>query len=176
MSLSIKSMVLAVGIFLFFMTTLLPANSHALDDHSQRVLDALKPLPPVGTVLSEQSKDVGGGFRLVRQAIVLGPAAEGSISEGVGHFIFLFYGDEKLSQTDMYSVSPSGEYALFQDGPTGKVILVKPKNKSVKPVVPEFRGLVSDFAWDEKKNEAVIKFEKSEKTSGEGLIQRVNLQ
>ena len=67
-------------------------------------------------VLSEANKDIGFGYLEVSRSQKNPPGHW----EGIGHFTFFYYKDKALSQTDTYSISPSGEYALFQDGPSGK--------------------------------------------------------
>ena len=106
-------------------------------------------------VLSESSKDVGFGFREVLRSQTNPPGHW----EGVGHFAFFYYKDKELSQFDSYSISPSGQYALFQDGPSGKVMLFKPSTGQVIEVTSKFIALVSGFKWDEPKKSATVLFD-----------------
>lgn len=68
-------------------------------------------------VISERSKDLGFGFRAVKQQEKI-PKGHW---EGIGHFSFLYFKDHKISQTSDYLISSDGKFAIFTDGPTGNV-------------------------------------------------------
>ena len=102
---------------------------------------------------TESSKDVGFGFREVLRNEVMPPSA----FEAVGHFRFLYYRDQQLSQFDTYSISPSGRYAAFQDGPSGDIVLFVAKSRS-RRVVRKYPGaLVERYTWE--KGERTIVFD-----------------
>ncbi len=106
-------------------------------------------------VLSESNKEVGFGFRIVYRSQTNPPGS----FEAIGHFAFLYYKDIELSQTDVYSIAPSGNYALYQDGPTGAIILFRPVSRQ-KQAVGAFSGsLAAKFAWAEETGKATITFE-----------------
>jgi hypothetical protein len=101
----------------------------------------------------ESSKDVGFGFRIVIRS---GPEVPNAWEKG--HFGFLFYKDLQLGQYGSYSIAPSGKYALFQDGPTGAVILFA-STTAKRRVVAKFRGsLVEQYLWHERQHDATIVF------------------
>ena len=103
----------------------------------------------------ESSKDVGFGFRVV---IKSGVASKDAWE--VGHFGFLYYQDTELAQSANYSIAPSGKYALFQDGPTGEVVLFTTATAQ-RRVVAKFPGsLVEKYVWHERQHDATIVFEK----------------
>ena len=105
-------------------------------------------------VLSESSKDLGFGFRQVHREQT---NPSGSF-ERIGHFAFLYYKDTNLSQTTIYSIAPSVKYALFQDGPTGNIVLFISLSVQ-KKVVAKFAGsLATQFKWDEGKKAATVTF------------------
>src|SRR5207249_6214010 len=97
-------------------------------------------------VLSESSKDVGFGFRVVIRSEPAGPNAW-----EIGHFGFLFYKDVELSQYGSYSIAPSGKYALFQDGPTGEIILFIPATAQRRVVAKSSGTLVEQYVWNERR-------------------------
>ncbi len=68
-------------------------------------------------VISEKSKDLGFGFRDVRQQVKM-PKGHW---EGIGHFGFLYFKDHKISQTSDFLISSDGKFVVFTDGPTGNV-------------------------------------------------------
>jgi hypothetical protein len=103
----------------------------------------------------ETSSDVGFGFRVVIRSALAQPNAWEQ-----GHFGFLFYKDLELGQCGSYSIAPSGKYALFQDGPTGAVVLFTAATTQ-RRVVAKFQGsLVEKFVWHERQHNANIVFEK----------------
>jgi hypothetical protein len=106
-------------------------------------------------VLSETSKDVGYGFREVIRSEQMPPA----FWEGVGHFHILLYKDRELSRYDTYSIAPSGRYALFQDGPTGALMLFTPVNAQQRMVAKYSGSLARQYTWNEGRMEATIMFE-----------------
>ena len=107
-------------------------------------------------ILEESSRSLGRGFREVTRSESL-PA--GSF-EGVGHFAFVYFGDTKLCQctaSDLF-VSPSGSFAVFIDGPSGKVMLFTVQSKAVSSITPSFVGLVAAVSWNEASNLATVQF------------------
>jgi hypothetical protein len=59
----------------------------------------------------ERTTDLGFGFRRV----VLAEPSQSSF-ESIGHFEYLDFDDHRLCQVGACSVSPSGRYAIYQDG------------------------------------------------------------
>jgi hypothetical protein len=105
--------------------------------------------PPQAT---ETSKDVGFGFREVLRDVPNPPGA----FEGIGHFRFLYYRDQQLSQFDTYSIAPSGRYAVFQDGPSGDIVLFVTKSRNLR-VLQKYPGaLVKRYTWEKGERTVVL--------------------
>jgi hypothetical protein len=106
------------------------------------------------TGATETSRDVGFGFREVVRDEPNPPGA----FEAVGHFRFLYYRDQQLSQFDIYSIAPSGRYAVFQDGPSGDIVLFVTKSRN-RRVLQKYPGaLVTRFTWDNGEHAVVMEF------------------
>ena len=106
---------------------------------------------------SETSKDVGFGFREVQRT----EATTQGAWEEIAHVAVLFYRDQELSRYDSYSISPSGRYALFQDGPTGEIVLFTRANAHRRKV-SNFQGsLAKQYLWREDQFAATIVLENS---------------
>ena len=67
----------------------------------------------------ERTTDLGFGFRRV----VLAEPSSSSF-ESIGHFEYLYYRDLRLCHLGDCSVSPSGSYVIYQDGPSGYLFFV----------------------------------------------------
>lgn len=107
--------------------------------------------PPQAT---ETSTDVGFGFREVLRDE---PATIPGGVEEIGHFRLLYYRDQQLSQFDTYSIAPDGRYAVFQDGPSGDLVLFVTKSRN-RRVLQKYPGaLVRRYTWE--KGERTILFE-----------------
>jgi hypothetical protein len=115
-------------------------------------LSARKP----GEVVSERVEDLSGGFRLVRRSIVNSPGHW----EGVGHFSFLYFREQELCQCSYgsFSVSPSARYALFHDGPTGKLRLIDTSTGRIDDVTTKSVGIPKTFDWNEAAGVVVVAF------------------
>lgn len=105
------------------------------------------------TVATESSQMLAGGFRLVSHA----QPQEGGW-EGITHFNCLYYQDRQLGRTNQYAISPSGRYALWQDGPSGKVRLFDRQTALVQDKIAVFVALVERFDWYEAQAEARVVF------------------
>jgi hypothetical protein len=107
--------------------------------------------PPVTT---ETSRDVGFGFREVLRDEPNPPGA----FEAVGHFRFLYYRDQQLSQFDIYSIAPTGRYAVFQDGPSGDIVLFVTKSRN-RRVLRKYPGaLVTRLTWEHGEHAVILEF------------------
>jgi len=115
-------------------------------------------------VLSETSKDLGFGFRQVARSEHTPPGAW----EGVYHSRLLFYKDTQLSQYDTYSIAPSGRYAIFQDAPTGEIVLFTPSTAKRKIVAQYSGSLASQYVWKTDLSEVTVLF-------GNGSSLRISL-
>ena len=109
-----------------------------------------------GQILSETSKNLGFGLRIVSREQV-NPTGHW---DGVGHFSFLYFRDRLLCQCSSgdYSIAPTGEYALFQDGPSGKLLLFNVSRESIKEIISTYIGSPQHFTWDAAKNVVTVTF------------------
>jgi hypothetical protein len=89
-----------------------------------------------GQVLAEKKEDLGFGFSLIHRSIVNPP----SHWEGVGHFSFVYFEKRQLCQCGRseFSISPSGRYALLQDGPSGKLLLFTTHLDKISEVTKQY--------------------------------------
>lgn len=110
-----------------------------------------------GQVLSESIQDLSAGFGLVHREIV-NPAAHW---EGVGHFSFVYFHDKRLCQCGHgdFSISPSKQYAVLHDGPTGKLLLFNTLTERITEVTKEYVGSPNAFTWNEEKGAVVVTFD-----------------
>jgi hypothetical protein len=108
---------------------------------------------------TESAKDLGFGFSDVELAQDLPRPA----FEAVGHFRYLYYMGTKVSLIDSCSVAKSGRFALFQDGPTGNVLLFLTDRRVKKIVVKYYGALVQSYEWSESLKKATIAFEDGRK-------------
>jgi hypothetical protein len=106
-------------------------------------------------VLSETSRELGFGFRAVTRSVENPPSS----FEGIGHFGFLYFREQELSQANIYSVSPSGRYVVYQDGPSGDIVLFSANSRKTR-VVQKYPGaLVADFKWSKGEKEVTVAIE-----------------
>jgi hypothetical protein len=55
-------------------------------------------------------------------------------------------------------VSPSGKYAVYQDGPTGDIYLFRRSDGKMTQLTSQFVGLVDTFDWHEEANTVTAHF------------------
>ena len=116
------------------------------------VFGACKSGPPKKPVV-EQTIDLGFGFRRV---VIAEPVKVGF--ESIGHFEYLYYGDRRLCQVGACSISPSGKYAIYQDGPSGELFLFRREEGRVSRLTTHFVGRVKSFTWREEGNSVEADF------------------
>ena len=117
----------------------------------------VKQLPPApGTVVSESSRDLGHGFRDVSRSQVNGPGS----FEGMGHFSFLYYRSRQLCRCAGldYAIAPSGQFAVFVDGPSGKLKLFHAPSGQLRELTKHFMGTPQTFTWDEARGTVKVLF------------------
>lgn len=106
-----------------------------------------------GVVIDSNITDLGSGYRKVR-AIEKVSAASSETEQ----FTYLYYKDKKLGQASKYSISPSGEYLIFQDSTTGDIFLFdsasgKLELQKITKIVP-----VRKFSWNERMEYVKVRF------------------
>jgi len=101
----------------------------------------------------EQKTDLGFGF----WRVVLAEPVKSKF-ESIGHFEYLYYGNLRLCQVGAYSISPSGRYAIYQDGPSGELFLFRREEKRVTRLTSHFIALADSFTWREEANCVEVDF------------------
>jgi hypothetical protein len=101
----------------------------------------------------ERSENLGFGFRRVTLA-----KAVNTSFESVGHFQYLYYHDQQLSGVGECSISPSGKFAIYQDGSSGNLFLFRRTDRRVNPLSRKFIALVERFEWHESLNAVDVHF------------------
>ena len=104
----------------------------------------------------ENSYDLGFGFRLVMRDVVVN-----SPMGGIDHNNFLYFNEKELSKTSRYSISPSGKYAIYQDGKTGFIFLFDVSKNQSREFVTESLGILRTVEWIESEAIAKIIFNES---------------
>jgi hypothetical protein len=112
----------------------------------------------------EHTTDLGFGFRRV---VVAEPVKGGF--ESVGHFEYLYYGSQQLCRVGACSISPSGRYAIYQDGPSGELFLFRREEEKVTRLTTHFIGLAKSFTWREEANSVEANFGEGHGAEGFGL-------
>ncbi len=60
------------------------------------------------------------------------------VNSDEGQIRQLYYGKKKLGQLSSYSISPSGQYAAFQDKPAGHIYLYRVDDDHLERLTREF--------------------------------------
>lgn len=107
--------------------------------------------PPRAVV--ERTTNLGFGFRRV----VFAERISWSF-ESIGHFEYLYYDDQRLCQVGACSVSPSGRYAVYQDGPSGNLFLFRRADRRSTQLTTAFAGLADSFQWHEDSGTVDVRF------------------
>jgi len=92
----------------------------------------------------ERTTNLGFGFRRVDLAEPVS-----SSFESIGHFEYLYYRDRRLCHLGDCSVSPSGSYVIYQDGPSGELFLFHREDGQLTQLTSKFVALVDRFEWHE---------------------------
>lgn len=100
---------------------------------------------PTTRTVRERSVDLGFGFQRVT-------LAEPTVSsfESIGHFGYLYYRDQRICSLGDCSVSPTGTYAIYQEGASGNLFLFRRADGKTTQLTPAFVALVEKFVWQEK--------------------------
>ncbi len=105
------------------------------------------------TTRVEHTTDLGYGFRRV----VLAEPSSSSF-ESTGHFEYLYYRDRRLCDLGDCSVSPSGSYVIYQEGPSGNLFLFRRAGGKPTQLTGQFVSLVDTFEWREKESAVEVHF------------------
>jgi len=124
------------------------------------VLVLLVPTMVHAQVLQESSTPLGHGFRQVNRSQV-NPA---SAFEHVGHFSFVYFGDQRLCQCSAreFFIVPSGRHALFIDSKTGSVTLFEAQTGALRSITSGFVELIAKIEWIEVQKKALVIFRLSD--------------
>lgn len=100
----------------------------------------------------ERVRDLGFGFRDVMFARPVQVSFE-----SIGHFGYLYYGNTQLCQLGKCSVSPSGDYAAYQDGPSGNLYLFHRISGRLTQLTRRYPGFADRFIWHEDQAAVVVR-------------------
>lgn len=103
----------------------------------------------------EQTTDLGFGFKRV----ILAETSH-STFESIGHFEYLYYHEQRLCKVDACSVSPTGNYVIYQDGPSGNVFLFRSSDRKITQLTPKHFAYVDSFEWHEEARTVDVHFAK----------------
>lgn len=101
----------------------------------------------------EERTDLGFGFREEMHAEL----THGGF-EAVMHHSYLYYKRQKLCNVGKCSVAPSGDFAIYQDGPSGNLLLFRRADRKITQLTPKFIALVESFVWHEDKASVDVRF------------------
>ena len=101
----------------------------------------------------EETTDLGFGFREETHAELTHGGFESVMHQG-----YLFYKRQKLCNVGKCSVAPSGDYAIYQDGPSGNLFLFRRADRKITQLTQKFMALVEAFVWYEDKASVVVRF------------------
>lgn len=112
-------------------------------------------IPIVAGAEVEEVRDLGFGFREETHAE---PSA--SSFESVAHYGYLYYRGQKLARASgpECSISPSGRFAIYQDGASGKLFLFRRADRRITELTPKFVGGAKAFTWREASGEVHVEF------------------
>lgn len=99
-----------------------------------------------GEILDARVTNIGYGFQEVRT------------TETDGEFRYLYFGDRKLGKLGNYSISPSGNYAAFQDKSDNNIYLFRALDKTMEQLTNEASTQASKYSWNEKLEFVDVKF------------------
>ena len=96
--------------------------------------------------MAERWADLGFGFKEVARSQVNPPGA----FEGIGHFVFVYFGEEELCQCSRREVAmaPDGSRLLYTDVVGGKLMLFSVTGRSRVALTQEFVGYPTSAVWD----------------------------
>ena len=92
----------------------------------------------------EETTSLGFGFRRV----VLAEPSSAKF-ESIGHFEYLYYRHRRICSLGDCSVSHSGRFVIYQDGPSGQLFLYRRADGRLTQLTTRFEALVDTFVWHE---------------------------
>jgi hypothetical protein len=112
---------------------------------------------PAGTILFESRRDLGNGYLEIRRSQVNPPGHW----EGIGHFDFVYFRDQKLCQCDLgeVQISPQGEFALFV-ARDGRLTLFSAGTKAGRRLTRQFEGTPISAEWQLSQRRVAVTLEK----------------
>jgi len=107
-----------------------------------------------GQVLSEKSTDLGKGYRQVAISQVNPPEHW----EGVGHFVFIYFKEQRLCQcsANEISLSPNGRFAVFVNDENGQLTLFNAATSTTLSLTDQYVGTPYSAEWDLERGRAVV--------------------
>jgi hypothetical protein len=104
----------------------------------------------------EHVEDLGFGFRRITIAKI-------NKFGKLDHYPFLYYRNRLLSQiVAPPSISPSGNFAIYQDGRSGKLILFRRHDEKITELTKTSIGLAYPFVWHEDENAVEVELAKED--------------
>jgi hypothetical protein len=122
-------------------------------------------LPP-GTVLIEEWRSIGWGYREVLRSQVTAPTAR----ESIGHFRFVYYRRERLCDCSAREIarSPTGRWALYVDTTSGALMAFDALTRRRKALTTDYVGHPRHTDWQHFPPQVSITLERYE--NGEPLL------
>jgi hypothetical protein len=124
-----------------------------------------------GTILSETQRDLGNGYLEVRRSQVNSPGHW----EGIGHFGFVYFKEEKLCQCGPaeIKVSPNGELAVYVDEKSGALTLFRADSRSKQLLSERYIGHPVAADWQLADRRVVLTLENS--INGQSTISKLTV-
>jgi len=101
----------------------------------------------------EETTHLGFGFRRV----VLAEPSSAKF-ESIGHFAYLYYRHRRICSLGDCSVSPSGRFVIYLDGPSGRLFLYRRADGRLTELTTRFEALVDTFVWHESAGTVEVRF------------------
>lgn len=103
---------------------------------------------------SAGSRSLGHGYRLVLRTVDMRHVPDAF--EGLAHYTDLYYRSHRLGSIGAYSISPSGRYALFQDG--GRTLIFDRASRQSRDVTDGRFAIAKSFAWSEESGVVQVEY------------------
>jgi hypothetical protein len=124
----------------------------------------------------ERSTNLGFGFH--RDVIAEAAPPNAKIFESVGHFEYLFYGDQKLAALNSYecTLAPDGHAIVYQEGHSGNLFMFERDSGKTVQLTEVFPGLAVKMKWEgpDRISAFVIPSSQSPQSSGKWITLAVS--